>query len=310
MKEYKLFRKSHCIALASCIFLLTSILNSASGQTDTISGGPKKPWKFGGTFVFNINESSFTNWVAGGENQLGLATILKPALDFDNKKWSWATDIDFRYGQQKIQSEKPRKNDDSFRFTTKLGRRISKNWKFSGLYTLSTQFFSTYDIDNESRLLSTFMAPGYTNLSLGFDYAPNAHLSIYLTPANIRSTYVLNDTLSARGDFGVTPGKKVLVNFGPAAYITYKDEVLKNVLVDTKFSYFQNVIGGPGDPVVNWDAIITMKINKYLSTSFTFTLFYDPDSKIDIKDALGNVTGSEARLQFKQTLGVGLNLNW
>jgi hypothetical protein len=310
MKNPEFFSKNKIIILVSGLLLFNVTLNPASGQADSASGAPAKLWKFGGTFVVNINESSFTNWVAGGDNQTGLATILKPVLNFDNKKWSWASDIDLRYGVQKIQSEKPKKSDDSFRFTTKLGRSISKYWKFGGMYTLSTQLISTYDTDNEARLLSTFMAPGYTDLSLGFDYTPNAHLGVYLTPANIRSTYVLNDTLSGRGDFGVKPGKKVLVDFGPSAYLTFKDEVLKNVLVDTKLSVFQNIINKTGNPVVNWDAIITMKINKYLSTSFTFTLFYDPNSKIDIKDAQGNVTGSEARLQFKQTLGVGLNLNW
>jgi hypothetical protein len=53
-----------------------------------------------------------------------------------------------------------------------------------------------------------------------------------------------------------------------------------------------------------------MKFNKYLSTAFTFTLFYDPDSKIDVKDPDGNVVGKIAKVQFKQTLGVGFDITW
>jgi hypothetical protein len=210
-------------------------VNHLFSQADTTASAIKKHWKFEGTFAFNLNESTFTNWVAGGDNQISSTTIIKPHLTFDNNKWSWETSLDIRHGLQKIESNKAKKSDDVLRFDSKLGKRFSKNWKFSGLYTINTQVRPSYDGD---KLVSAFMAPCYTNLSLGFDYSPDKSLSIYMTPSNIRSTYVLNDTISARGDFGVTPGSKVLVKFGPSIYISYKDEVFKNIMVDTKLGYF------------------------------------------------------------------------
>ena len=288
------------------IFLIINV-NHLFSQADTTSSVIHKLWKFDGTFAFTLNESTFTNWVAGGDNQISSTTMLKPHLTFDNKKWSWETNLDIRHGLQKIASGKPKKSDDVLRFETKVGKRISKNWKFSSLYTINTQARPSYDGE---KLVSAFMAPCYTNLSLGFDYNPTKSLSIYMTPANVRSTYVLNDTISARGDFGVTPGKKALVKFGPSIYVSYKDEVLKNILLDTKAGYFQNILDGLGDPVVNWDAVITMKVNKYIATSFTFALFYDKNSTVDVKDADGVVTGKVAKIQFKQTFGFGLNLMW
>jgi hypothetical protein len=124
-----------------------------------------------------------------------------------------------------------------------LCKILSKYWKFSSLYTINTQARSGYEGD---KLVTAFMAPCYTNLSLGFDYNPAKSLSIYITPANIHSTYVLNDTISARGDFGVTPGKKALVKFGPSIYITYKDEILKNILLDNQSRVFSKRIGWTG----------------------------------------------------------------
>jgi hypothetical protein len=289
--------------------LLFMLLNNSFAQVDSTILVPKS-WKFDGTFVFNINQSSFTNWVAGGENQVGITTIVKPVLLYDNNRWSWSVNADFRYGMQKLATDKARKSDDVIRVELKAGRRISKSWKFSLLYLFNSQLSPSYDIDNSNRLLSSFMAPAYTNVSFGFDYNPDSHLSIFVTPANFRLTYVLNDSLSHAGEFGVTPGKPVLVKFGPSSYITYKNEVLKNIFVDTKLGFFQNILDGLGDPVINWDAVLTMKINKYMSTSFTFTLLFDPDSMTDIKDDYGNVTGKAAKVQFKQTLGVGLNFNW
>jgi hypothetical protein len=62
--------------------------------------------------------------------------------------------------------------------------------------------------------------------------------------------------------------------------------------------------------VINWDALFNMKVNKFISASFSFTLFYDEDSKTDVKDINGNVIGKDAKIQFKQSLGVGFNFVW
>jgi hypothetical protein len=291
------------IALISCLTLL-----SASSQIDTVSVEKKKLWKFDGTFAFNLNESTFSNWVSGGNNQVTTTTILRPVLIYDNNKWSWETDLDIRHGLQKIESNKVMKSEDVLRLQSKVGRRISKKWKFSGMYILNTQARPSYDGDV---LKSSFMSPGYTNLSVGFDYNPVKSLSIYITPSNFRSTYVLNDTLNARGEFGVEPGSSYVMRFGPSFLISYKDEVFKNILVDTKLGYFQNLFDKKlGDPVVNWDAIISLKVNKFIATTFTFAFFYDKESKVDVKDENGVVTGQTAKIQFKQSFGFGLNLKW
>jgi hypothetical protein len=287
--------------------ILTLSVNALYCQADSTAPAIKKLWIFSGTFAFNFNESTFTNWVAGGDNQISTTTIIKPDLNFDNGKWSWETSLDIRHGLQKIGSNKAKKSDDVLRFESKVGKRFSKNWKFSGLYTISTQARPSYDGE---KLVSSFMAPCYTNLSLGFDFNPNKALSIYMTPANIRSTYVLNDTIADRGDFGVEPGKRALIHFGPSFLVAYKDELFKNVLVDTKLGFFQNILDGLGDPVVNWDAVLTMKVNKFMATTFTFGLFYDKNSTVDVKDANGVIIGKAAKIQFKQTFGFGLNLKW
>ena len=276
-------------------------------QNDTLAKGHQDPWKFDGTFILNINESTFTNWVAGGDNQVAINTIVKPILIYDNKKWTWRIEFDYRHGFQKINSEKVKKSEDVIKIETLAGRYISKYWKFSGLYSFNTQMQPSWDGE---KLISAFMAPCYTNLSLGFEYTPSAAFKLYMTPFNGRTTYVLNDTLSARGEFGVSPGKSILLKFGPSILLSYKKEVVKNILVDTKVGYFQNILDGLGDPVVNWDAVISMKVTKIIATTFTFGLFYDPDSKIDIKDQNGNITGNEAKIQFKQTFGFGVNVNW
>lgn len=299
---------NNCIFLKLTVFVFMNImiLNSHA-QSDSTKITEHKNWKFSGTFLFHIHESTFTNWASGGENQLASKLVARPSYVFDNGKWSWVNTLDLRYGQQRNEGNEVKKNDDEIVFISKVGKRFSEKWKFSGLYSFNSQFTPHRE---DGILKSDFMAPAYTNLSLGFDFNPNDFFSIYMTPLNMRNTWVLDNEMSARGEYKVKPGSIMRFRFGPSFLATWKGEISKNILLDTKLGYFQDVVDGLGDPVVNWDALINMKVNRFISASFSFTLFYDEDSKTDIKDSQGNITGEEARIQFKQSLGVGFNFVW
>ena len=291
--------------------LIFSILNitgiKSFAQADSTKTSENKNWKFDGTYLFHVHESTFANWASGGENQFASKMVLKPVIIFDDGKWSWENTFDLRYGQQRNAGNKVKKNEDEMIFASKLGKRFSEKWKFSSMYTFNSQFTPYWDND---RILSAFMAPAYTNLSIGFDYVPGKNYSIYMTPLNMRNTWVFNDSLSARGEYMVKPGSNVRFRFGPSFLAKYKGEIAKNIVLDTKLGFFQDVVDGLGDPVINWDALLNMKVNKFISASFSFTLFYDEDSKTDVKDSEGKVIGKEAKIQFKQSLGVGFNFVW
>jgi hypothetical protein len=294
----------HTFLIFSLLFITTT---QSFSQADSTKTSSDKIWKFDGTFLFHIHESTFTNWASGGENQMASKLVAKPSLAYDNGKWSWENTLDLRYGQQRNTGNVVKKNEDEMLFTSKVGKRFSEKWKFSSLYTFNSQFTPYRE---NGRIQSEFMAPAYTNLSIGFDYDPGKNYTIYMTPLNMRNTWVFNDSLSARGEYMVKPGSSLRFRFGPSFLITYKGEIVKNIHLDTKLGYFQDVVDGLGDPVVNWDALFNMKVNKFISASFSFTLFYDEDSKTDVKDTEGNVIGKDAKIQFKQSLGVGFNFVW
>ena len=281
-----------------------------SVASDSLQAIPEKLWQFSGTAVLTFNQSSFSNWVAGGNNQIGLNTVLRPRLLFDNRKWSWFTQLDMRFGLQKVSNNRFSKSEDILRFESKLGRQISQHWSFTGIYTFNTQLAPSYNASRE-RLLSSFMAPGYANLGLGFDYRRSKVFSLYLSPINIRTTYVLNDLLAQAGEFGVSPGSRVLRRLGPAVLISYANTIWENVTLDTQLGWFQDLYDKKLlDPVVNFDAILKMQVNKILAVTAICSLFYDENSKIEVKDEAGNVVGRAAKIQLKQTLGVGLSLRW
>ena len=76
---------------------------------------------------------------------------------------------------------------------------------------------------------------------------------------------------------------------------------------------FSNYTNNPQNIDVNWDNILNMKVNKYISASITTSLIYDDDVKIAVlkDDGTPKVRADGAtpevgpRTQLKYVLGVG-----
>jgi hypothetical protein len=116
-------------------------------------------------------------------------------------------------------------------------------------------------------------------------------------------TFVLDETLSAAGSFGLDPDQTVRGEFGGYVKIAYKKEILKNVLLDTKIDLFTNYLDNPQYVDVNWDLLLTFTVNEYISATLMTQLIYDYDIKFG-PDA------DEARVQFKELFGLGLTYNF
>src|SRR5206468_3923139 len=148
------------------------------------------------------------NWAAGGDNfSLSLNSYLNLYAFYKKGKYSWDNLLDWYLGYINTTSLGARKNDDRIDLLSKYGYAISKNWNLTGLFDFRSQFFPGYNYTDTSRTLSSnFLSPAYVLLGLGFDYKPNTHLSVYLSPATIRWIIVKDDSLSAKGSYGVPAG--------------------------------------------------------------------------------------------------------
>ena len=91
----------------------------------------------------------------------------------------------------------------------------------------------------------------------------------------------------------------------------FKKEIVKNVELDTKLNLFSNYLEEPGNIDVNWDLLLNMKVNEWLSASLICNLIYDHDIDIAVDDNNdGVIEGSGPRTQFKEVLGVGINMKF
>jgi hypothetical protein len=270
-----------------------------------------KSWSFGGLTTFNFSQVSLTNWAAGGRSSTSGVALFNVFGNYKKANINWENSLDLGYGLLKEQGNKIVKSNDKFDFYSKFGLKQTDNLYYSTLFNFKTQFAPGYKYPNTTDAISHFMAPAYLTLSLGIDYKPTKMLSVFLSPLTGKMTIVNDQELSHAGAFGVDPGKKVRSEIGSFAKVELKTEIMKNVSLNSKIDLFSNYLHNPENIDANWDILINMKVNDYLSANLITNLIYDDDIKTttDInKDGILEAHGP--KVQFKEMFGMGLSIKF
>jgi hypothetical protein len=280
--------------------LQTELNKSIKKEEDTT----KKLWKQGGLFSLNLSQGSLKNWSAGGDDfSLSINSFLNVFAFYKKNKYSWDNTLDLNFGYLKTTSLGARKNDDRFDLLSKYGYAFKPKLSLSGLFNFRTQMAEGYNYDNNGKsLTSAFLSPAYILLSIGLDYKPTKDLSIFISPATSRWTIVNNDSLSAKGLYGVEPGKKSKNEIGAFASINYLHALNKSVGYKGRLDLFSNYQHKPGNIDLYMTNMFTTKISKILAASWSVDLIYDDDVK------LFGSNHNSAGLQFKSLVGVGLSV--
>ncbi|WP_430816111.1 DUF3078 domain-containing protein [Carboxylicivirga sp. RSCT41] len=287
--------------LSACLFLVTLTVSAQTADNDTI-----KYWKIGGTPSFTFNQVSLTNWAAGGKNSVAGTFLLNTYFNYSKERVNWDNTLDMGYGLTKQGSDNMVKTEDKLYFTSKLGYQVdASKWYLSGLVDFKTQFDVGYNDPPENTVkLSEFMSPGYLNLSIGMDYKPNDNFSLYISPLTSKMTFVLDDSLSNAGAFGVEEGENLRSEYGASVKLTAKKaNLIKNVDVNTRLDLFSNLTDNAQNVDVDWELVFNMKVNDYLSAIASFNLIYDDDIKYIDEDQVEH----GPRAQFKQLFGFGIS---
>ena len=286
------------IITTTAILMAFPIYSQQSNDADTL-------WKYSGTASLNLSQLSLTNWAAGGDNSISGNALVQMSADYDDGTLNWDNDLNLGYGLIRQGDSPARKSDDKIDIASKFGYRAAKKWFYSGLLSFKTQFSDGYDNPGEAvrTKISDLLSPGYLSLSLGMDYKPNEKLTVLVAPVAGKATFVLDDYLSSLGSFGLDPGKKTRGEFGGFVKISYKDEIVKNVLLDTKVDLFSNYLENPQYIDINWDLLLTFTVNEFISATLVTQLIYDRDILFEPEDGVGE---PEPRVQFKELFGIGL----
>lgn len=283
-----------------------------------------KLWKTGGVVTIGGQQVSLTNWAAGGQSSISANGLLSLFATYIKGENTWSSNLDLAYGVVKQGNNKSWwKNDDRIQLTSKYGRKAFRKVYYSGLLDFRTQFAEGYNYPNDSVKISNFLAPGYALIALGLDYKPNDNVSVFFAPVTGRITIVGDQKLADLGAFGVqkavyakdaTTGATIVVKeglrhreeFGGYLKFQFKQTVMENVTFQTMLELFSNYLDRPENIDVNWTTLTSMKVNKYISATFSTQLIYDND--IDLERNTGSKKGTFGPdVQFKQALSVGLS---
>jgi len=290
--------QSLAVSLLSAFLLLIS--NCIYGQeSDTTY------WSRTARGNFTFTQVNLNNWAGGGNNSVSLHGDLGFSANYRKGRVTWTNNLDFAYGLVNQGDVGFQKSDDQINFVTKFGLNLSEsvegNLSWTSLLDFRTQFANGFASPEDSVRISTFMAPAYLVLSSGLEYAPNDKLSGKIT-------FVLDDSLSEAGEYGVDPGKRVRAELGSFFRASYSNEVATNVIYSSKLELFTNYVNNFGNIDVNWENRFQLKVNDWLAVRLVAQLIYDDDINIEVVDSDGMPTGEVGpRLQFKQLFGVGIS---
>lgn len=156
------------------------------------------------------------------------------------------------------------------------------------------------------------MAPAYIISSLGMNYKRADVITFILSPLTGKFTIVNNPELSAKGAFGVDPGKLLRKEVGSYLKGMYRnDNIIENVTFQVNLDLFSNYLEQPENIDVNLETLIVLKVNKYLNANVSTHLIYDHDVEIGIDtNGDGEPDKFGPRTQFKEVLSIGLSFKF
>jgi Protein of unknown function (DUF3078) len=261
-----------------------------------------KTWKKGGIYGFNLSQGSLNNWAAGGDEfSLSVNSILSLFAFYKKDNHSWDNSLDFNLGYVRTSSLGSRKNDDRIDLVSKYGYALTSKLNLAGLFNFRSQFFKGYTYtDNIRTLSSAFLSPAYILLSPGLDYKPNTNLSIFVSPVTARWVIVKDDTLSAKGAYGVDPGKHSILEIGAFASINYMKEFNKVLSYKGRLDLFSNYRKNPQNVDLYFTNVLNIKLSGVLSATWSVDMIYDDDVRLFGENKNG------AALQLKSLIGIGL----
>lgn len=306
--------------------MFLGLTSMALQPNDTVAQDTVKAWKFTSLNMLTLNQIAFINWSTGGESSLSAKVSTEYDLTYSKNKFIFDHKAKLAFGLVGYVSTRIEKTDDIIDVLWAVSHKTSKNWNLSSLLTFKSQFANGYKYPNDSSLISAFMAPGYFNISTGFNYKPNKKFQLYLSPIAGKITLVLNQDLANKGAYGVkkasvdsvgnviVKGENLLTEMGIKLLTSYKHKIMKNIDLRTTLNLYNNYT----DPIksnrwnidVDWDTRIVFTINKVFSSVFYLHLKYDHNTNIPVYENIEGVNimvSNSPKLQLKESFGLSFS---
>lgn len=266
----------------------------------------QKRWRRGGLYSLNLAQGSLNNWAAGGDDfSLSLTSYLNLYSFYKEGKKSWDNTLDFNFGYVNTTSLGSRKNDDRLDLLSKYGYALDSSWNISALANFRSQLARGYTYpDNKRTFSSAFLSPAYILTSIGLDYKPRPNFSFFISPITSRWVIVKDDSLSAKGLYGVDSGSHSRSEFGAFASANYIKEISPRIQYRGRLDLFSNYRHNPQNIDLFMTNVFSVNLSRILSANWNIDFIYDDDVRIFGKN------GKSPALQIKSLIGAGLQVKF
>lgn len=271
---------------------------------DTIKTKKKpKYWTIKNNLILNFEQSQISNWATGGYSNFAFGAMFKGYYNFKYKKHKVDNTIELSYGRTRQdisgegiwdKSNEWVKSDDKIELNSIYGYEAVGKWNYSGLMNIKTQFDDGFD--KNKVLVSTTLSPTIITTSIGMEYK-RTNFSVLFSVVTGKTTYSYSDEQSVKQSiFGSDWQKDWLFSVGSYIKIFYQRDIIKNVNLLGKLDVFWDYSKPLLDTDISGEVFINMKVNKYISTFFSFQAAIDKDFN--------------TKLQYKERFGISIPLNF
>lgn len=275
------------------LLLLPLLGMQVSYAQETVTVSKDSTWVKKGNVAILGSQSSFTNWQAGGSNNLAVNASLNYDINYKKNDWTWDNKFIGMYGINKLKGQEKQKTDDRLEINSVVGKKAKGDWSYSYFLNFKTQFDAGLNPDSLDQRISHFMSPAYLQTGPGMLWKKNDNLKVNLSPATARLIFVHDHFTEFGESFGVAQGKTMRFEFGASVNAYYKFQVMENFTVENILNLYSNYLEDPQNVDVDYQLNAVLKVNKYISTNLTFQAVYDDNAY--------------RGLQTRHTLGVGFN---
>ncbi len=292
--------------MKKAVFILLIALigfSSNAQEVDTIAVDTIKAWSANGNATLLFNQSTFDNWLAGGENNISGNIGINYDVNYNKNDWNWDNKFIASYGLVKTRTSSfAKKTDDRLEINSLLGKKLAADskWYYSAFVNFKTQFSKGYNYEKNDEGIelrqqyTNFFSPAYLLAGPGMLWKRDDNLKINISPATSKFTFVDKAfTLPNEAYFGVKQGEVLRYELGFNSSIYYKLGIIANVSFENILNLYSNYLEDPQNVDLDYQLNIVMKINRFLSTNIAFQTLYDDNAF--------------QGFQIRQVFGVGVN---
>lgn len=281
--------------LISLLTLLLVFSISGISQETEEDETSESNWRKTGNVSLLFNQSAFSNWTAGGADNLSGTLGINYDFNYSNENITWDNKLIIGYGLTKNQGEDQKKTDDQLEFSSVFGKKASGFWYYSWFFNAKTQMDVGYDNDTGLEISHGF-SPLYLKTGPGMLWKKSDDLKVNIAPATSKLIIVHDHFTSIGESFGVAMGETTRYELGAAVNAYYKLSLMENVSMENILNLYSDYLEDPQNVDIDYTMNLIMTINKFLSTNLTFQTIYDDNAY--------------RGFQIREVFGLGINFKF